>query len=131
MPWRIVCRLANHGPLESSQNTDEVLFLEGIELLSPWRQWRLLRSLRHQRLLITSHRALHGLPVIAQLTPDLDLAQTLVATLLSGRHGSELATDTVRECFEEHQGNLREMMLALYDVYEELPVCSAAESSGG
>lgn len=102
----------------ASLSRETVTCLEGAELLPKWNLWRILwRVRRGSRVIFTTHQALTKVPVVATLQPRLDVAQRIVTTLLVGRE-PVIDEDDVRATYQKHGGNLREMLLDLYDVYE-------------
>ena len=96
-----------------------VVIVDGCEQLASWNRAGLKRSCRRRGLglLVTTHRPL-GLPDLYCTSVDLALAQEIVRSLL-GDQQSLVAPDEVKQCFERHQGNLREALFDLYDLYEE------------
>jgi hypothetical protein len=97
---------------------ETVTCLEGAELLPKWNLWRILwRVRRGSRVIFTTHHALTKVPIVATLQPGLDVAQLIVKRLLVGREWV-INEDDVQATYEKHGGNLREMLLDLYDVYE-------------
>lgn len=95
-----------------------VLVIDGYEQLSPLSRLRLRWLCRRRRLglIVTAHHGV-GLPELLNTTTDVSLAQTLVADLL-GRHDELITPEEVAARFEHHQGNLRELLFEMYDLYE-------------
>ena len=80
-------------------------------------QWHCRR--RQAGLLVTAHRDL-GLPQLWRTETSAELTQRIVARLLAERDAGWLRQDKVERLFAEHQGNVREVLFALYDSYERL-----------
>jgi hypothetical protein len=93
--------------------------VDGYEQLSRWSRIRLDRLCRRHDLglLVTTHHPVR-LPELARTATDPQLAQSLVAELLGGR-GDLIAPEEIAERFTAHQGNLRELLFDLYDLYEQ------------
>ena len=99
-----------------------LLLIDGFEQLT-WvqRQWLLLKTWWHQTgLLITTHRS-HGLPVLYRTAVSLDMAQQLVGEWLSA-HGYpvDMLQPEVQSLWEDPrlQGNFRELLFTLYDLFQ-------------
>lgn len=92
--------------------------VDGYEQLGWWsRHWLdLTRRRRGAGLLVTTHASV-GLPLLVSTSPSLPSMQAIVARLLP--MGCVLITpDDVARCYEQHRGNARELLFALYDLYE-------------
>lgn len=102
-----------------SGQTQCVVIIDGYEQLSWWNRWRVQRLCRRRAigLLVTSHKPV-GLPELCRTSTDLALAQSIVASLVAGRC-EPIALDEWTPRFESHQGNLRETLFDLYDLYEK------------
>ncbi len=99
-------------------NSKTVVVIDGYEQLNAWSRWRLRATCRRRGagLLVTSHEDV-GLPTLFQSAVTLDLAQAIVRDLQRG--GDTLVEPgDVAERFEARQGNLRETLFDLYDLYE-------------
>ena len=98
------------------------VIVDGFEQLGWWSRRRLLQACRRNKsgLLITAHRsdAIADLPVIYQTSGDLGIVQHLVDDLLPS-HGGEIHPNDVATAFLAHQGNVRETMFALYELFEQ------------
>ncbi|MGE0606598.1 MAG: hypothetical protein AB7O62_05680 [Pirellulales bacterium] len=95
-----------------------LVLLDGAEQLT-WlaRQWLFWRCRRQGRgLLVTSHRDL-GLPTLMEIHPRVATAQRVVNQLLAGQ-SSPISPDDVSAAFQRQQGDMREMLFALYDQFE-------------
>jgi hypothetical protein len=100
------------------RNAPTLLVIDGFEQFSPWsRWWRKFGAQRDNAgLLVTAHCDM-GLPMLYETQVDEALAQRLVATLVDGQTNLIDPRD-VAQALREHQGNLRDALFALYDVYE-------------
>jgi len=113
------------------------LVIDGYEQLSWFSRWRLRRAAgrRGAGLLVTSH-ASAGLPLLIHVETPLVTVQKIVAHLLSQQPQSlhlpapvgqadscggplEISAEAVKNCFLRHNGNIRETLFALYDLYEQ------------
>ena len=94
--------------------------VDGYEQLS-WlqRSWLKWQCRRHGAgLLVTAHDGL-GLPPLWQTDTSPELARRVVARLLVEHDAGWLSTDQVERLFVTCQGNLREFLFGLYDLYEQ------------
>lgn len=96
---------------------DTLVIIDGYEQLSLWQ--RTLLSLRcWQRgtgLLVTAHQPVR-LPLLFATKPSLELALGIVQRVLPASDDRITPAD-VAEAYARRQGNLREMLLSLYDVF--------------
>jgi ABC-type dipeptide/oligopeptide/nickel transport system ATPase component len=96
-----------------------LVIIDGYEQLSRWQ--RTLLSLRcWQRssgLLVTAHQPV-SLPLLFTTKPSLELALSIVQRILPASDDHITPSD-VTEAYTRHQGNLREMLLHLYDTYRK------------
>jgi len=95
-----------------------LIVVDGYEQLSLFARWGLKRFCRRHRLglLVTSHRRA-GLPTLHESSADLNVAQAIVARLQAGLP-VQVTPNEVAEAFQRHAGNVREILLDLYDLYE-------------
>ena len=96
-----------------------LVVIDGYEQLGRWDGLR-LNWFCHRRqagLLVTTH-AWVGLPTLYVTKPDFPLACRLVAQLL-GPQQALIAGEEIRQAFHNHAGDLREMFMELYDLYEQ------------
>ena len=96
-----------------------IVIVDGYEQLSRWNRWRLqwLCRRRGWGLIVSSHRDT-GLPDLLRVSVDLDRAERDCPP--PARHGTCLdRRRRTARCFTRHRGDLREMLMELYDVYEE------------
>lgn len=93
---------------------DRWLVLDGFDSLSRWRQWRILRAVNRVScpFTVTSHHT----NSMAQLPGPKPSAELLVE-LVDESCGSNVpwSHSELQSLFEQHQGNLREALFALYD----------------
>ena len=98
-------------------NRSTQVVVDGYEQLSSFQRWRLRSRCRRAGagLLITAHRSM-GLPDLFTTRVDLDVARTIVHRLLDG-YPAVITERDIRCCHRQQQGNLRETLFVLYDLY--------------
>lgn len=103
---------------EISLDPEILLVVDGFEQLSrPARQWVRWRCRRQGAgLLATSHRA-SGLPTLASLRPEFDVALALFHRLILGVETPVSEAD-LQSAFNACRGNLRDVFFDLYDRHE-------------
>lgn len=103
---------------EAAWSSNTQVVIDGYEQLSWWSKQRLKRVVQRQEagLLITAHAPM-GLPSLWTTQPSLQLAQAIVERLVSPEDQTISAAD-VAAAFEQHPTNLREMIFALFDVWQ-------------
>lgn len=91
------------------------LVIDGYEQLNRWQRWRIKRRCRIAGcgLLVTAHATV-GLPLLYQIRPDIDQALRVVDSLTNAVSATDVET-----CFRASRGDLREMLFALYDRFEQ------------
>ena len=91
------------------------LVIDGYEQLFRWERWRIKRRCRIAGcgLLVTAHASV-GLPLLYRTKPDFDLALRVVNSL-----SKAIPAHEVEACFRATRGDLREMLFALYDHFEQ------------
>ncbi len=96
-----------------------VLVVDGYEQLSRWRRFLLKRHCRRRGLglLVTAHAPL-GFPKLYRPVPTPELAERIVGHLMSGRSPAFTASEP-SACFARCNGNMRETLFDLYDLYEQ------------
>jgi energy-coupling factor transporter ATP-binding protein EcfA2 len=96
-----------------------VLIVDGYEQLGRWRRLALKRFCRCQGigLLVTAHAPM-GLPLLYQTTVTLGVAELVVRQLL-GDQPSPFTVAEVSQALSRRNGDLREMLFDLYDLYEQ------------
>ncbi len=95
-----------------------MIVIDGYEQLSRWSRWLIaVRCRRHDwAVLVTAHRDV-GFPTIFCTRASVEVAQAVVARLVPS--GDEtISRQTVTERFLAADGDVREMLFALYDEYE-------------
>jgi energy-coupling factor transporter ATP-binding protein EcfA2 len=106
------------GELDLAGWTSQVLLIiDGYEQLSSWQRLLLQARCRLSGagLLVTAHQPV-GLQAIFTTKPTAELTQSVVNQLLPEEDVRILASDIERE-FVRTKGDVRETLLALYDVY--------------
>jgi hypothetical protein len=107
-------------PLDrSSLGRDAVLVIDGYEQLSWWSRRRVKSLCRRcgAGLLVTAHDDV-GLPTVFETSPSLGVAQRVVAELVRAAETKVSGAD-VAAAYEAVNGNVREALFRLYDVYRE------------
>ena len=121
--------LAATAPSEQAADTQEhrrrIVIVDGYEQLSCWSRWRLQRRCRvvGAGLLVTAHGPTN-LPSLFRTAVDLELTERVVTQLLADAGpGAETAADIslqdIRWAWQRHNGNLRETLFDLYDIFEQ------------
>lgn len=107
--WKTVAGLDSNG----------VLVIDGYEQLGLPARWAVRRYCRKTGcgLLVTTHKRLR-LPLLYHTAPTLDFVQTLVDRLLEGRR-STIKPEDVAAIYDARNGNVRNVLFDLYDLYEE------------
>jgi energy-coupling factor transporter ATP-binding protein EcfA2 len=97
----------------------DLVMVDGYEQLNRFRRYRLRSFCQSQGvgLVVTSHTSVR-MPELFRTAVRLELAERIVADLL-GKSRSIVACDEVAERFSRHQGNMREVLMDLYDLYED------------
>ena len=100
----------------------KILVIDGYEQLSLWQKSKLRRFCERKELglLVTAHAAQRGLPVVVSTQADDEVAAAVLEQLL--QHEPELlplASRLAKDLLPKHDGNLREVLFALYDAYED------------
>ncbi|MEL7499683.1 MAG: hypothetical protein AAFN77_18915 [Planctomycetota bacterium] len=101
----------------------KLLVVDGIERLSRWHRLAMLSNLRSRSIgvLVTTHQEILELPVLIQLRPDVKTLMRLVERLAPTTIGQPgFKSHELEQLMESHNGNIRECLMALYDVYETL-----------
>lgn len=101
-----------------------LLIVDGIEVVSRLHRRLLVASCRNRfGLLLTAHRPIAGVPLLLQLSPSFELAKRLVDRLVSNQEGlTPPGENEIRVAFELSNGNIREMLMRLYDKAEKIVV---------
>ncbi len=98
---------------------EAIVIVDGYEQLSLVSRIGLKRFCRRRRLglVVTSHRPT-GLPLLFRAAPSPRLVQEIVRYLLRSRPAI-LDDASLERCFARHQGDVRELLFELYDLYEQ------------
>lgn len=93
------------------------VIVDGYEQLTWWSRRQLGRRVRDRQagLLVTSH-APTGLPTIIVVIPRLEAAEQVVRSLLPDKQ--VITLEDIERTFRECDGNIREMLFQLYDLYQ-------------
>jgi energy-coupling factor transporter ATP-binding protein EcfA2 len=96
-----------------------LLMVDGYEQLSRWQRLALKRFCRRQGtgLLVTAHDSV-GLPPLYRTVATLDVAAQIVAQLMGDRR-PPFTPEEVSQRLSRRNGNLREMLFDLYDLFEQ------------
>ena len=96
-----------------------LVIVDGYEQLGLLARWRLKRRCRRSRLglLVTAHASV-GLPDLVRTAAGLDTVERIVTQLL-GEDASRISREEIHRRFTLHQGNVRETLFDLYDLYEQ------------
>jgi hypothetical protein len=98
-----------------------IAVIDGYEQLSSLQKIRLRWSCRKGRcgLLITTHTPVWRLPVLLKTKPTLQTLKKIIEHLFRNQPDIEPPDDDLcQSLFEQHQGNIRDVLFALYDHYE-------------
>jgi hypothetical protein len=113
-------RLEVSGAEISTWDTNTQVVVDGYEQLN-WlcRIW-LRRACRKRRagLLVTAHQPV-GLPTLWTTPTSARLARRIVAGVLGEAPNVHIAEDEIDQLLEANRGDVRELLMALYDVYEQ------------
>ncbi len=95
-----------------------VLLVDGYEQLARWNRFRLKQFCRRRGLglLVTVHRPA-GLPELFRMVVDVEQAWRIAAQL-QAPYRPLVSRQDVAECLCRHDGNLREALFDLYDLYQ-------------
>jgi hypothetical protein len=93
------------------------VIVDGYEQLTWWSRRQLARRVRERQagLLVTSH-APTGLPTLVVVAPRWEAAEQVVRRLVPDEN--IITTDDIQRTFRACDGNIREMLFQLYDVYQ-------------
>ncbi len=97
----------------ASSHAPSLLVVDGFERLSLIQRWLLIKNIqRDSGLLITSHAILTGIPVVAEIEPDLNTYLRLVDHLAPCH---SFAPEFLTAVFDECNQNVRESLMRLFD----------------
>ena len=117
-------RFPSDAVKERTWNSNTQLLVDGYQQLGWPARWSLRSKCRRfgVGLLVTTHRSV-GLPLLLRIEPQLATAQAVVEQLLrensQGDSQQVISPQDVRQCFDQHRGNIREALFALYDLYQQ------------
>ena len=96
-----------------------VLIVDGYEQLGRWRRLVLKRFCRRRGigLVVTAHTSM-GLPPLYQTAATFELAAQIVRQLMGGQPAPFMPAE-VSQALSRRDGDLREMLFDLYDLYEQ------------
>jgi hypothetical protein len=97
-----------------------LIVVDGYEQLSLWNRFFLKRYCRRRNigLLVTSHVPT-GLPEIFKTTASLEIARQIVEQLMQNQP-MKIPPEIIADLFALHNGDIREMLFDLYDLYERM-----------
>ena len=103
---------------KSADVPSRIVVIDGFEQLNPLARWRWLAGtyVLRQGLVITTHQPVR-LPLLHQTHVTPELAQQ-IATELAGELAHEVQAEVVAELLTKHEGNMRDTLFALYDLFE-------------
>lgn len=112
-------RLPGFAIESAAWNSSTQVIIDGYEQLSWWSRQRIKRLCRQRQagLLITTHANM-GLPTLWTTALDEALAWQVVEQLLTPAQREVIRPADVSRCYQQHAGNLRETLFALFDLYE-------------
>jgi hypothetical protein len=112
-------RLPADPARSSTVDAATIVIVDGFEQLSRWNRWRLKRLCRRRGwgLIVSSHGDA-GLPHLMHTTVEIERAAAIVGRLLGAEQGL-IGGDEIAQCLARHRGDMREMLMELYDLYEE------------
>ncbi len=95
-----------------------LIAVDGYEQLSPRSRRQVRRFCRRHRigLVVTAHRSM-GIPDLIRCVASLEQVRQIVRSLLA-RQPSLISDDDIRASFNRHEGNVREVLFEMYDLYE-------------
>jgi hypothetical protein len=98
-------------------NSATQVIVDGYEQLSWWSRSKLALRIgdRQAGLLVTSH-APTGLPTLLRVDPCLESAEQVVRRLVPDE--AVISRDNIEQAFRACDGNIREMLFQLYDLYQ-------------
>lgn len=134
-PWHVVLHAGQRRlplPLEAIDacGPQGLLLIDGYEQLGRWYRWRLARRCRRAGVgqLVTTHGPCE-LPTLVVLEPSLDLVRQLVRQLTQGQP-LPITDRDIDAAYTAAEGNVRETLFALYDLFEERQCGRGAQAHG-
>ncbi len=106
-------------PDASPADDQTVVIIDGFEQLSWLSAWRIKRRLRRvgSGLIVTAHRS-QRLPTLYTTATDLARTKVLVQSLMAG-YPQLITGDDVATLYNQYQGDIRELLFALFDLFEQ------------
>jgi hypothetical protein len=113
----------------AAQPGTQLLVIDGFEQMGFWLHRRLCRLCRYNGhgLLVTCHRDL-GLPELYRTIVTPVLGRQVLDVLLTDKQRRVVEAFDLPRSLAEHRGNFREVLFALYDLYEEQTRCAGISS---
>ena len=104
---------------KDASGDNDLIVVDGYEQLGYWSRWKLRRYCRRHKagLLVTAHRPC-SLPTLLTTSTNLQTARQIVRRILPAGDAT-ITDDDVAACFRAQQGNMRETLFALYDIYQQ------------
>jgi ABC-type phosphate/phosphonate transport system ATPase subunit len=104
--------------IETRDATRSVIFIDGIECLSWLQRMTMLQAMSNSKWqpVVTSHRRLVGIAVLAELKSTLDSFRRLAMELHAEK--SRVWDEAIESAFHDNNGNVREGFFQLYDFLE-------------
>lgn len=114
--------------LTSCRSPQTQLVIDGYEQLGCPRRWLLRRTVHRLGggLLVTAHRPV-GLPDLVRTDPNQATVLDLVRNLL-GHTWTVIDPEDVAESYARRQGNVREVLFDLYDLFERRRHCLRSDT---
>ncbi len=103
------------------------IVIDGYEQLSWWSKWQVRRLARRAGagLLVTAHKDA-GLPTVYETKPSEEVARAVVGKLMANEQVS-LSPEDIGVNYRAADGNVREMLFKLFDVYRQQHSSEIAE----
>ncbi|MCL6503431.1 MAG: hypothetical protein K6T86_12145 [Pirellulales bacterium] len=134
-PWHVVLQAGHRRlplPLEAiaACGPSGLLLIDGYEQLGRWYRWRLARHCRRAGVgqLVTTHAPCE-LPTLLVLEPTLELFLQIVQQLARGQ-ALPFERQDIEAAYAQANGNLRDALFALYDLFEERRAARPASTGG-
>ncbi len=104
----------------STWDSDTQVVVDGFEQLNWFSRIWLRRACRNGRagLLVTAHESV-GLPTLWTTSTSAHMACRIVAGLLAESRNVGITEKDIHDLFQENRGDVRELLMALYDLYEQ------------
>lgn len=93
----------------------DFVLLDGAEQMTPFAWHAFARGAEAAGGLVVTSHARARLPLLVECRPDLSLVQELVGELLAASPHAHVPQEAIGELFALHDGNVREVLRALYD----------------